>query len=96
MTPLSLGGGHVNFLTADELAGSDTRVRAAYDEDKFTGLAALKAKWEPTNLFQHNQNIRPGASAKAREGKGGKLSRSKGTRQPTMGRPCNEARSSVK
>jgi FAD/FMN-containing dehydrogenase len=96
MTPLSLGGGYVNFLTADELAASDARVRAAYGEDKFARLATLKAKWDPTNLFRHNQNIRPAASAQTREGRGGKISRTKGTRQPTMARPRNEAGNSAR
>lgn len=63
MTPFSLGGGYVNFLTADELAVDDERVRAAYGEDKFARLATLKAKWDPANLFRHNQNIRPTAIA---------------------------------
>lgn len=59
MMPFSLGGGYVNFLTADELAAGDARVRAAYGEGKYARLTALKAKWDPTNLFRHNQNIRP-------------------------------------
>jgi hypothetical protein len=62
MAPYSLGGGYLNFLTADELAAGDTRVRAAYGPEKYARLAALKAVWDPTNLFRHNQNIRPAES----------------------------------
>ncbi|GGX94621.1 hypothetical protein GCM10007160_22830 [Litchfieldella qijiaojingensis] len=63
ITPFSLGGGYVNFLTADELASDDVRVRAAYGEAKYVRLATLKARWDPDNLFRHNQNIRPLAMA---------------------------------
>ncbi|HTQ04521.1 MAG TPA: FAD-binding oxidoreductase [Polyangiaceae bacterium] len=57
MRPHSTGGVYVNFLTAEE--GED-RVRAAY-RDNFERLAALKAKFDPTNLFQSNKNVRPSA-----------------------------------
>jgi FAD/FMN-containing dehydrogenase len=45
---------YVNFL-GDE--GAD-RVRAAYGEN-YPRLAALKRKYDPTNFFRMNQNIRP-------------------------------------
>lgn len=61
VTPFSLGGGYVNFLTADELDAGGTRLRAAYGTKNYARLAALKAKWDPENLFRHNQNIRPDA-----------------------------------
>lgn len=54
--PFSTGGVYANNL-GDE--GED-RVRAAYGEN-YTRLAALKAKYDPTNFFRLNQNIRPSA-----------------------------------
>jgi len=44
----------VNFLTQDE----GDRVRAAYG-DNYDRLVRLKDKYDPTNLFRMNQNIRP-------------------------------------
>ena len=35
------------------------RVRAAY-RDNYDRLAAIKAKYDPTNFFHINQNIQPG------------------------------------
>jgi FAD/FMN-containing dehydrogenase len=34
-------------------------VRAAYGEAKYERLLALKRKYDPTNFFRLNQNIRP-------------------------------------
>jgi hypothetical protein len=51
----STGGTYVNFLTEDE--GSD-RIRAAYGPH-YERLAAVKALWDPTNLFRHNKNVPP-------------------------------------
>jgi FAD/FMN-containing dehydrogenase len=48
-------GAYVNFLT-DE--GGD-RVRAAYPGVTWDRLRAIKARYDPTNLFRVNQNIRP-------------------------------------
>jgi len=54
--PYSAGGAYVNFLM-DE--GED-RIRATY-RGNYDRLAALKAKYDPGNLFRMNQNIRPAA-----------------------------------
>ncbi len=46
---------YVNYL-GDE--GED-RVRDAYPPAKYERLVALKTKYDPTNLFRMNQNIKP-------------------------------------
>jgi FAD/FMN-containing dehydrogenase len=48
-------GTYVNFL-GDE--GQDM-VRTAYGADTYARLAALKQKYDPTNFFRLNQNIKP-------------------------------------
>jgi hypothetical protein len=52
--PLSAGGAYVNFLM-DE---GDERIRATYREN-YDRLVAVKRQYDPTNLFNQNQNIRP-------------------------------------
>jgi FAD/FMN-containing dehydrogenase len=56
MQPFTFGA-YVNQLgtEADEGAAG---IRSAYG-DNYGRLAALKNKYDPTNLFSHNQNIRP-------------------------------------
>src|SRR6185312_8451971 len=54
VSPYSTGGVYANNL-GDE--GED-RVRAAYGENH-ARLVALKNKYDPTNFFRLNQNIRP-------------------------------------
>ena len=49
------GGVYLNFI-GDE--GED-RVRAAYGDEKYRRLAAIKGEWDPTNVFRGNQNIKP-------------------------------------
>lgn len=49
------GGGYVNFMMDDE---GDARLRASYG-DNYIRLVAAKAKFDPSNLFHVNQNIRP-------------------------------------
>ncbi len=55
----SFGNGrvYVNYIGAGE--GPD-RVRASFGPAKFTRLAAIKRRWDPTNVFRMNQNILPG------------------------------------
>lgn len=52
-------GGYVNYL-GDDASADD--VRAAYGEERFRQLTALKTKYDPANMFRFNQNIRPAAT----------------------------------
>lgn len=52
--PYSMGGAYVNFMM-DE---GQERVQATYREN-YPRLASLKQRYDPTNLFHVNQNIRP-------------------------------------
>jgi FAD/FMN-containing dehydrogenase len=52
--PHSAGGAYVNFMM-DE---GEERIRATYREN-YDRLAAVKGKYDPTNLFRVNQNIPP-------------------------------------
>ena len=52
--PHEAGGAYVNFMM-DE---GDDRIRATY-RDNYARLAAVKAKYDPKNLFNVNQNIKP-------------------------------------
>jgi FAD/FMN-containing dehydrogenase len=51
-------GVYVNFL-GDE---GEKRVRDAYPGSTWERLVAVKSRYDPTNLFRLNQNIRPGVS----------------------------------
>jgi len=51
-------GVYVNYLGTEADEGSN-RLPAAYGPGKFEKLLALKQKYDPTNLFRMNQNIRP-------------------------------------
>jgi hypothetical protein len=52
--PLSAGGAYVNFLM-DE---GEERISSSY-KGNYGRLAAIKAKYDPDNLFCVNQNIKP-------------------------------------
>lgn len=54
MKPYSMGGAYINFLM-DE---GEQPVRATY-RDSYDRLASIKAKYDPTNFFRVNQNIKP-------------------------------------
>jgi FAD/FMN-containing dehydrogenase len=55
MQPFSGGGVYVNFLGNE----GEERVRAAYPPQTYDRLVALKNRYDPSNFFRHNQNIRP-------------------------------------
>jgi len=55
MRPHGTGKVCVNFI-ADE---GDARVADAYNAQALARLQAIKAKYDPRNLFRLNQNIRP-------------------------------------
>ena len=48
-------GAYLNF----ESDADQARVRASYGEQKYRRLAALKARWDPDNMFRHNPNVAP-------------------------------------
>jgi len=56
MKPFSTGGVYVNFLSEDD---GQSRVRSAYGDEKYERLVQLKDKYDPSNVFQMNQNIKP-------------------------------------
>jgi hypothetical protein len=53
--PFNLEGAYPNFMMADE---GEARIKAAYGAN-YERLAAMKAKYDPANVFRVNQNIRP-------------------------------------
>jgi FAD/FMN-containing dehydrogenase len=54
--PWSMSGGYVNYMQADEPID---RVRAAFGEQAFERLQALKRRHDPDNVLHRNQNIPP-------------------------------------
>lgn len=56
-TPYATGGVYVNFMPEDEVG----RISSAYAPDAWKRLVEVKTKWDPTNLFRMNQNIKPSA-----------------------------------
>jgi FAD/FMN-containing dehydrogenase len=47
---------YVNFLMEE----GEERIKQAYGPDRYAKLKALKRKYDPSNFFRLNQNIRPG------------------------------------
>jgi FAD/FMN-containing dehydrogenase len=52
--PYSAGGAYINFMM-DE---GQERVQSSF-RDNYSHLASIKSRYDPTNLFRVNQNIRP-------------------------------------
>jgi FAD/FMN-containing dehydrogenase len=55
LEPYATGGAYINYLGAE---GQD-RVQAAYGDETYARLTAIKAKYDPDNVFHRNQNIAP-------------------------------------
>ena len=58
MRPFTTDGVYVNYLGQEEDEGIE-RIRAAYGPQNYDLLVSLKNKYDPTNLFSLNQNIKP-------------------------------------
>jgi FAD/FMN-containing dehydrogenase len=54
--PWSVSGGYFNYMQADEPI---ERVRAAFGDEAFDRLRALKRRYDPNNVLRRNQNISP-------------------------------------
>jgi FAD/FMN-containing dehydrogenase len=54
--PWSVSGGYMNYMQADEPI---ERVRAAFGDEAFGRLQALKRRYDPDNILRRNQNIPP-------------------------------------
>ena len=54
MRPFSTGGAYLNFTPED-------RVRDAYGPEKYRRLVEIKDRYDPSNLFRLNNNIKPSA-----------------------------------
>ena len=52
--PYSAGGAYINFMMEE----GDDRIKATYG-DHYEKLVAIKTKYDPSNLFRVNQNIKP-------------------------------------
>lgn len=59
MQPFARDSVYVNYLDA----GEEDRIKNAYGADHYQRLVALKNKYDPTNFFRMNQNIKPGSHA---------------------------------
>jgi len=57
MRPFTTGSDYVNQIGLESEEGTE-RIRAAYGMN-YDRLVALKNKYDPSNLFRHNQNIKP-------------------------------------
>jgi len=57
-SPYSEEGGYVNFMAEDDQDRVRTNYKGNYDR-----LAEIKRRYDPGNLFRHNQNIAPAGAA---------------------------------
>ncbi|HVS15462.1 MAG TPA: FAD-binding oxidoreductase [Thermoanaerobaculia bacterium] len=57
--PFSTGAAYVNYLNAEE----PERIGEAYAPEHYRRLVALKDRFDPDNVFRHNQNVAPSARA---------------------------------
>jgi len=55
--PFTTGSDYVDQIGLETQEGSE-RIKAAYGAN-YERLVAVKNTYDPTNLFRHNQNIRP-------------------------------------
>ncbi|MGW0832089.1 FAD-binding oxidoreductase [Streptomyces prunicolor] len=70
LAPWTTGGTYINSVSPD---GGPEAVRTAYTPTDHLRLRALKATYDPHNLFRHSQNIDPADdSAPSTDGRGGK------------------------
>jgi FAD/FMN-containing dehydrogenase len=57
MHPFTTGRPYVNQMGIEAEEGAE-RIKAAYGPN-YERLVTLKNTYDPTNLFRHNQNIKP-------------------------------------
>jgi FAD/FMN-containing dehydrogenase len=57
LAPYSLGAIYVNSVVDDD----DATIQSAYRADTYRRLTELKARYDPTNFFKLNPNIKPAA-----------------------------------
>jgi FAD/FMN-containing dehydrogenase len=55
--PFTTGSDYINHIGLESDEGSE-RIKAAYGAN-YERLVAVKNEYDPTNLFRHNQNIKP-------------------------------------
>jgi FAD/FMN-containing dehydrogenase len=58
MRPHTTGAAYLNFLDLD--GATPQRVRAAYADEDWAKLVAIKRRRDPGNVFRYNRNIPPG------------------------------------
>jgi FAD/FMN-containing dehydrogenase len=58
MRPYTTGATYLNFLDLD--GATPQRVRAAYSDEDWSRLVAIKGRRDPDNVFRYNRNIPPG------------------------------------
>jgi hypothetical protein len=58
LEPWSRPAGFPNFIAE----GGDAAVTVAYGAERYARLVEAKDRWDPTNVFRLNHNIRPTAS----------------------------------